>query len=174
MTLRRHIEPREAISGPPARPTVYIESTVVSYCTARTGRNPGMALHQRITREWWDRVLPSMQPYVSPFVLDEIARGDPAAAARRLKLVDKFPVLEVVAEVNALAERYFRAIDIPRKAQADAYHLALAVWHGMDYMVSWNCTHIASGRVQRIVEDINAFLGIRSPVICTPETLMEV
>ncbi len=61
-----------------------------------------------------------------------------------------------------------------RQAQADAYHLALAAWHGLDYLVSWNCTHVVSGRVRMIVEEVNAEFGIRTPIICTPEELMEV
>jgi hypothetical protein len=69
---------------------------------------------------------------------------------------------------------YFAAIPLPDKAQADAYHLALAAWHGLDYLVSWNCTHIVSGRVRMIVEEVNAQFGIRTPIICTPEELMEV
>ena len=62
----------------------------------------------------------------------------------------------------------------PDKAQADAYHLALAAWHGLDYLVSWNCTHIVSGRVRMIIEEVNAEFGIRTPIICTPEELMEI
>jgi len=69
--------------------------------------------------------------------------------------------------------KYFAAIKIPEKARYDAYHLALAAWHGVDFMVSWNCTHIANGRVIRIIENINTENAIRTPVICTPEELME-
>jgi hypothetical protein len=83
-------------------------------------------------------------------------------------------VLEVVPEVHTLAAAYFAAIPLPDKAQSDAYHLALAAWHGLDYLVSWNCTHIVSGRVRMIVEEVNAQFGIRTPIICTPEELMEV
>ena len=85
-----------------------------------------------------------------------------------------FPVVEVVPEVHALAAAYFAAIPLPDKAQADAYHLALAAWHGVDYLVSWNCTHIVSGRVRMILEEVNAEFGIRTPIICTPEELMEI
>jgi len=88
--------------------------------------------------------------------------------------VRAFGVLEVVPEVRDLAERYFTAIDLPEKVRADAYLLALAVWHGMDYLVTWNCTHIAGGKVKLIVQELNAGRGIESPVICTPEELMEV
>ena len=78
------------------------------------------------------------------------------------------------SEIADLANRYFKAIHIPEKARADAYHLAMATWHGMDYLVSWNCTHIASGRVRNIIEHVNAMSNLATPIICTPEELMEV
>lgn len=119
-------------------------------------------------------VLPKMEAFISPVVLEEIRRGDVDAAARRLSEVEAFALLEVTDAVVDLAKRYFSGIDIPEKAEADAYHLALAAVHGMDFMVTWNCNHIASGRVRRVVDEINAGLDIRTPVICTPEELMEV
>ena len=84
-----------------------------------------------------------------------------------------FGILQVSPEVRDLAEHYFAAVDLPERARADAYHLALAVWHGMDYLVTWNCTHIAGGKVKLLVQRINAARGIGSPVVCTPEELME-
>jgi hypothetical protein len=105
--------------------------------------------------------------------LDGTQRGD-LRAQRRQQSIAAFPVVEVGPEVHALAAAYFAAIPLPDKAQADAYHLALASWHGLDYLVSWNCTHIVSGRVRMIIEEVNAEFGIRTPIICTPEELMEV
>jgi len=155
------------------KPTVYIETSVISYLTAQTSRDLVVAAHQQLTAEWWQQALPQFEPFVSAVVLEEIAKGDPEAAKRRMDGVAAFEVLEVSAEVKELAEHYFTAIDLPEKARADAYHLALAVWHGMDYLVTWNCTHIAGGKVKLIVQRINAGRGIGSPVLCTPEELME-
>ncbi|MFO7870508.1 MAG: type II toxin-antitoxin system VapC family toxin [Kiritimatiellia bacterium] len=154
--------------------TVYIESSVVSYYTARASRDIIVAAHQQCTAEWWEKVLPRLEAFVSPVVLEEISRGDAVAAVKRQDVVKDFSSLEVYEEVIDLAEEYFEAMDIPDKAKADAYHLALATLHGMDYMVTWNCSHIASGRVRRIVDEINVIHRMRSPVICTPEELMEV
>ncbi|MEN6577881.1 MAG: type II toxin-antitoxin system VapC family toxin [Phycisphaerales bacterium] len=155
------------------RPSVYIETSVISYLTAQASRDLIVAAHQQLTVEWWEKALPAFEPFVSPVVLEEIARGDPDAAKRRMKAVAVFEVLGVVAEIRDLAEQYFGAIDLPEKARADAYHLALAVWYGMDYLVTWNCTHIAGGRVKSIVQRVNAGRGFASPIICTPEELME-
>ena len=156
------------------KPTVYIESSVISYRTARPSRDIVAAAHQRITQEWWDAVLPQVDAYVSIFVIEEIGLGDPAAAELRLSCVTSLPLLEVTSEVDELAREYHARLQIPDRALGDAYHLALAAWHGMDYLVSWNCAHIASGRIQRTVEEINSARGIRTPFLCTPEELMEV
>jgi predicted nucleic acid-binding protein len=84
-----------------------------------------IAAHQQITHEWWEMALPHFEVFVSPIVLDEISRGDEEAAKLRLERVSTFPLLEVLPEVRNLAESYFSAIEIPEKARADSYHLAI-------------------------------------------------
>ena len=153
------------------KPTVYIETSVISYRTARLSRDLIVAAHQQLTHEWWERVLPQCDAFVSPVVLEEIAQGDPDAAQRRLQSIASVPVVEVLLEVHTLAAAYFAAIPLPDKAQADAYHLALAAWHGLDYLVSWNCTHIVSGRVRMIIEEVNAQFGIRNRSSAPPKNL---
>jgi hypothetical protein len=83
-------------------------------------------------------------------------------------------VLEVNEQIENLAQEYFAALYIPEKAKIDAFQLAIAAWHKMDYVLSWNCKHIASGRVQKTLQQINTRLGVHTPVVCTPEELMEV
>ena len=155
------------------RPSVYIESSVVSYLVSRPNRDLVVAAHQQITREWWDSALPGFEAYVSIFVLDEVGRGDPDAAKLRLASIGHLPLLEFGPEVDRLAKLYLAKLNIPGECEVDAYHMALASWHGMDYLVSWNCSHIASARVQRQLDLINSQEGIRTPVLCTPEELME-
>ena len=92
----------------------------------------------------------------------------------RLEKIAGFPVLEITDDVREVAELYFERIPIPDKARADAYHLAVATCHGMDFLVSWNFSHILSARVRGVVQEINTIRGMSSPVICTPEELMEV
>jgi predicted nucleic acid-binding protein len=158
----------------PMKPTVYIETSVVSYLTARPSRDLIVAGHQQVTADWWAEVLPSVAAFVSELVLEEAAKGDENAAAQRLARIEVFPVLEAVGEVDGLAREYASALQLPDKALADAYHMALATWHGMDYVVSWNCTHIASGRVQKVLLGVNNGMGFQTPILCTPEELMEV
>jgi predicted nucleic acid-binding protein len=152
--------------------SLYLETSVISYLTARPSRDLVIAAHQQITREWWDNSLFKYQGFISAVVLEEIARGDRQAARLRLAEVENFPLVEIVPEVVELADTYFSSLQIPERARLDAYHLALATWHGLDFLVSWNCTHIVSARVRRTIEEINAHLGFRTPIICTPEELM--
>jgi hypothetical protein len=154
-------------------PVVYIETTVVSYLTAKPSRDVLIAGHQAVTVEWWETDLPKFQPVISPIVLDEISGGNPEAVAKRLAAVKGMPLLEITSEVTSLAVRYYEAIRLPESARADALHLALAAWHGADYLVSWNCRHIASGRTRTLLQKLNAALDMATPVICTPEELLE-
>ena len=157
-----------------SKQSVYIETTVVSYLTARPSRDLIVAAHQQVTEEWWENTLPLLDPFVSPIVIEEASMGDEAAAKLRLEKIGGFPVLEITDEVRELAELYFERIPIPDKARGDAYHLAMATYHGMDFLVSWNFAHILSARVRAVIQDINTIRGISTPIICTPEELMEV
>lgn len=152
---------------------VYIETSVISYLTAKPSRDLIVAAHQQITNEWWEYALPNYDAFISPIVIEEISRGDVNAVQLRIDKTLTFPILEILPEVKSLAETYFTALTIPEKARADAYHLATASWHGIDFIVSWNCTHIVNGRIKMLIEEINARQGIRTPIICTPEELME-
>lgn len=154
--------------------SVYIETTVVSYLLARPSRDLIVAAHQQVTIEWWENSLPLLDPFVSAVVIEEASRRDEAAAKLRLQKIAVFPVLEITSEVRQLADLYFQKIPIPEKARGDAYHLAMATCHGMDFLVSWNFTHILSGLVRAVVQEINTVKGISTPIICTPEELMEV
>jgi len=133
-----------------------------------------IAAHQQITNEWWADVRPQVDCFASPFVIDEASRGDATYAQKRLDEIVGFAVLEVNIQIEDLAKKYFAALQIPDKAKIDAFHLAVAAWHKMDYLLSWKCKHIASGRVQKTLQEINSRLRIHTPVVCTPEELMEV
>lgn len=156
-----------------AKPSIYIETTVISYYTSRPSRDVVVAGHQATTIQWWEQDLPKFSPFISQVVIDEIATGDADASERRLAAVKNMNALELTEGVGALAIEYFDAITLPETARADALHLAIGTWHGMDYLVSWNCKHIASARVRKIVEQINSNRQLATPVICTPEELLE-
>jgi len=153
--------------------SVYVETTVVSYLTAKSSRDLVVAAHQEVTREWWEKAPQRFDLYASAIVLDEIAEGDPEAAERRRRIVADMKLLGRPPEVEELKAEYAERLPIPDKAMADCYHLALASWHGMDYLVSWNMKHIVNGDVILSVQEMNSARGIRTPLICTPEELVE-
>ncbi len=155
------------------KPSVYIETTVISYLTARPSRDLVVAGHQQTTYDWWTNRLPGFEAFLSPVVIDEISRGNAAMAQRRLDAVSELKLLELLPEVEKLADVYFAQLQLPMRARADALHLAFAAWHGMDFLVTWNCSHIASGFVRREIKKTNALWEIISPTICTPEELIE-
>lgn len=110
--------------------------------------------------------------HISELVLFEIGRGDQSAASDRLAFVQELPVLRITAEARALADRIFRATTLPQKAAADALHVALAAVNGMDFLLTWNCTHIANGVVLKTVNRICRDNGYEPPIVCTPEELL--
>jgi predicted nucleic acid-binding protein len=152
---------------------VFLETSVLSYLTARPSRDIVHAAHQQITRKWWSK-RNRFELYVSQAVLGEAGRGNASAAALRLSVVKGVPVLAVTGEASDLAERFLRENALPAKAAIDAIHIAVSVVHGMDYLLTWNCTHIANARVRVTIDQICRAEGLRPSMICTPEELMEV
>lgn len=155
------------------KPTVYIESTVISYYAAKPSRDMIIAAHQQITHEWWENSLKNYQPYISQLVLSEIGEGDPEAALRRTDIAKAFGLLEIDSETEKVAGFYLRKIPLPVIAFRDAVHMAVASLNGMDYLITWNCRHIARGEVRTGLAKANDALDIQTPEICTPEELME-
>lgn len=154
------------------KPKVYIETTIVSYLTAWPSRDLVRAAHQQITREWWQGSAASFDLYSSQAVVREASGGDPDAAAQRTKVLEGMPVLELTPEARDLAEQLLEQAALPRKAAVDALHIAIAVVSGMDYMLTWNCTHIANATMRGRIESICRSNGYEPPIICTPEELM--
>jgi hypothetical protein len=129
------------------KPKVYLETTVISYLTTAPSRDIVQAAHQQITREWWER-RNEFDLFVSQAVILEAGRGDSSAAARRLVAVNGVDVLEVTEDATKLAEAFLEQHALPPKAALDALHIAVAVVMGMDYVLTWNCTHIANAAIR--------------------------
>ena len=154
------------------KPALYLESTIISYLAAYPSRDLIVAAHQQITHEWWDRARSKFSNYISQAVLEEISIGDPDAASRRLALVAGLPILALTEEVELLAEEYLHKLGLPRGAQLDVVHLACAVFYEVDYLLTWNCAHLANGLVIKRLQRANAVLGRATPIIATPEELL--
>jgi len=154
------------------QPKVYLETTVPSYLTAWPSRDIVRAAHQRITKEWWETRRQCFEVYVSQFVLDEVAVGDPEAARERLKVLGGIALLEPSNAVSELAAALIRGLVLPSKAAADAAHIAVAAVHRMNFLLTWNCTHIANAEMKGDIIRVCHDCGFESPIICTPEELM--
>ena len=155
-----------------SRPKVYLETTVPSYLTARPSRDLVTTAHQQVTREWWDQRREDFRLFVSDLVVEEAGRGDPEAATRRLELLEPFPVLETNEAARDLARFFLAEGTIPREELADAVHIAVAIIHGIDFLLTWNLKHIAKAEVRQRIERLSRAEGYEPPTICTPEELL--
>jgi hypothetical protein len=151
---------------------LYLETTIPSYLTSRTSRDLIVAGRQQITRDWWEKQRGAFQLYISQLVIDEASAGDQAAARDRLKVVKDLPLLDITVEVAELASSILASGKIPRKAATDAAHIAIAAVHEMDFLVTWNCVHIANATIAKSLASICREHDCECPVICTPEELM--
>ena len=152
--------------------TVYIETSIIGYLSARSSNNLILMANVEATREWWDNRRSQFALYISQVVLDEVARGDSAIAAQRLEILRDFPLLEVDQAVQNLAAQFLRQSNLPLKAADDALHIAVATVYGLDYLLTWNCKHIANAQIQKKLAQISLNFGYELPIICTPYELM--
>lgn len=151
---------------------VYLETTIVSYLTARPSRDLVLAAHQEVTRQWWERRREDFEVYVSQLVADEAGRGDSEAVRKRQEALKAITSLAVTEDAIALAAGLTEEHALPAAAGADALHIAVATVNGMDFLMTWNCRHIANMEllpvIRRTVEDH----GYELPWVCTPEELL--
>lgn len=156
------------------KPRVYVETSIPSYLTARRSRDLIATANQELTQEWWETRRDDFYLVISEFVLREASAGDPIAASNRLALIVGIPELNVTDEVGELARMLIEQIPIPKKAQLDAFHIAIAAVHGIDYLLTWNCTHINNAELRPRIEAICRCQGFEPPIICTPQELLKV
>jgi len=152
--------------------SVYIETTVVSYLTAWLSRDLIRAAHQQITQEWWKNRREDFEIFVSEFVISEASAGDREAAEKRLAALENIALLDVNSGVENLAKKLIADKALPPKAVTDALHIAVAAIHGIDYLLSWNCKHIANAEIHGAIEKVCEEQGCKCPKICTPEELL--
>lgn len=151
--------------------SVYIETTIPSYLAARPSSDLNIAADQQLTHHWWTHESFQFRLYTSVFTLDEAGRGDVNAADRRQRFLNDIPDLAIPPEFLALEADIIRLFQLPPKAQTDASHLALAVLHRMDYLLTWNCTHLANSVLQKELMDYCQYHTLHVPIVCTPRTL---
>ncbi len=154
--------------------TVYIETSIVSYLTARPTNDLLAAAWQKTTIDWWDTQSSRFCLYTSNVVTEDAGRGNPDAASRRLEALSGIPLLAITEAVVVLSKALIQERALPAKALDDSLHTALAAVHGIDYLLTWNCRHIDNAEMKPVVRSVCATHGYVSPEICTPQELMGV
>lgn len=125
-----------------------------------------------MTQRWWGTERANYELVTSQYVLDEAADGDSALAQSRLETLAGVPILPVEGAILDIAEEILRKAILPRSASVDALHIAMVAHHQVDYLLTWNCTHIANARILPKVFGVLDSAGLARPIICTPEELL--
>lgn len=153
------------------KPRIYLETSVISYLTARPSREALVAAHQSITHDVWSQ-RHAYEFYISVLVVEEATRGDAEAANARISMIADLPRLALNENVRDLGGLLVEQLAIPARAIEDAYHVAIAAVHGMDYLLTWNCKHIANLQMRRKIEQVCRGAGYEPALIGTPEELL--
>jgi hypothetical protein len=154
------------------RPTLYIETSIVSYLASDPSRHPVTAANQRLTLEWWNTRRHDYALFTSETVLQEAADGDPAMAARRMTLLANSELLLPRPEVSLLANEIQARIKLPPRAITDTLHVAFAAVYNVAYLLTWNCKHIANPALKPRLLQACQLLGFELPVLCTPKDML--
>ena len=152
--------------------TIYIETSVVSYLTARPTGDLLAAAWQKITVDWWDMQRNRFGLYTSDVTVEEAGRGNSEAGALRVGALSGIPILPTTEAVVGLSKALLQGRALPAKALNDALHIAVSAVHGIDYLLTWNCRHLDNAETKPVIRSVCAIHGYTSPEICTPQELM--
>lgn len=153
---------------------IYIETSVISYYTAKLSKDIRTLSRQETTIDWWEDEMNKFDCFISLAVIEEISKGNQLEAEKRINASLKFPILEDSNGIMVLAEKYFSKLNIPEKSKYDTIHLAYASYYEVEYLLSWNMKHISNPRTQSALIDLNLELNLKTPLLITPEALMEI
>ena len=155
------------------RPKVYLETSIPSYLASRPSNDLRVCANQNISFDWSTNRRHLFELYISELVIDESSLGDAEAAKRRLDLLVDIPLLQNNENTKQLATYLVEKGSLPAKARLDALHIAIATVHGIEYLLTWNCTHIANAIMRPRIEQACRDCGFEPPIICTPQELIE-
>jgi hypothetical protein len=154
------------------KPSVYVETSIVSYLAADPSRHPVTLRNQQLTHRWWNTRRHDYALFTSQTVLYESAAGDPRMARLRIALLASIPFVHPNDAVTTLASELRRRVPLPPRAEPDALHLALATYYGVAHLLTWNCKHIANPRLRNRIEAICSASGYHVPNLCTPREML--
>ena len=150
----------------------YIKTTIVSYLVGRPSRDLVLSAHQQVTREWWENERVHYHCIASEEVAREAMLGDTGMAQARIKVLEEVQIVGITAEVEAMAATFMSTGALPPTMRPDATHLAAATLSGADYLLTWNCRHLANAHVLRRLQKEAERRGWQLPGVCTPLELM--
>ena len=151
---------------------VYLETTIPSYLTSIPSRDIIILGHKELTKEWWNKYRDKYELFVSQAVVDEVTQGDKAVAALRYDLIKNISILNFDLAIDNIVNNYMKEFSFSSKVILDAYHIAYATFYEIDFLLTWNCKHLANANIRKKLYQINAKLGYSTPEICTPEELI--
>jgi len=152
--------------------TIYLETSVLSYLTARPSKSLIAAAWQRETFIWWESRRSEFELFVSEVVIEEAGRGDPRAASKRLAVVEGLPILPLSGDAVGLAASLVDVGALPPKALDDAFHVAIAAVHGIDFLLTLNCRHLSNAEAMPKMRKVIIENGFQCPEIATQMQLM--
>ncbi len=151
---------------------VYLETSIVSYYAARPSRDLVIAARQEITHEIWPILQDNFDIYISALVIQEVSRGDKDAAKKCLHAVSHIPVLEITQKVQEVAQSLINENAVSPEFEEDALHIAVASINGMDFLLTWNFSHINNAfKKSKIIRAIEK-QGFIPPEICSPDEFL--
>jgi predicted nucleic acid-binding protein len=153
---------------------IYIETSIVSYLTARPSDNLIAAAWQKETIDWWETQRSRFSLHISEVVIEEAGRGDSMAASRRLEALVGLDILALNKEALELSKALIQKGGVPKEALDDALHIAIAAVHAVDFLLTWNCRHIDNAEMKPKIRSICQEDGFQCPEIATPIELMGV
>lgn len=151
------------------KPTVYVDTTIPSYYV---DRRESLRLHIDRTRQWWDNERWQYDLYLSDLVLLELQEGEYPGKHGALELVAQIPRFAPAPAIGEIVEAYLAHRLMPRRDMRDAFHLAFSSYYKVDFLLTWNCQHLANARKQQHIRAVNTMLGLNSPLIATPLELV--
>jgi len=151
---------------------VYIETSVISYLVAQSSKDIITLGHQKVTKQWWKNNKNFFNCFISNAVIQECEKGNKEYALKRLKICAEIDSLKLSEESIKLANALISSKVVPVKAATDALHIAVSAVNKMDFLLTWNCKHIANAYIQDRIEKVCNKLGYKKPSLCTPVELL--
>jgi predicted nucleic acid-binding protein len=152
--------------------TVYLETSFISYLVSRPSNVPIILGHQQTTHLWWKNRRSSFECFTSQVTIDEASAGNAQEIQKRLSVLRDIPLIDVDVDSTILTKAIIDSAILPPHAFPDAAHIAVAASHEIDYLLTWNCKHLANAQIRRRITKVCEAAGYKMPLICTPEELM--